>query len=87
MDLNEIQHGELFPHRRTFFSFGRNKFPNSQKEISVVNSDFFPAKQKNCPTVGEKLAMLDFIQVHQKSSNIGSEKKLLKLGAPIEIST
>ena len=44
-DGPETQHGELFLHRRTFF-FGRKKIPNSQKEISVVNSEFFSAKKK-----------------------------------------
>ena len=64
------------------------KFPNSQKETSVVNSDIF-LPNKKMSYGGEKVRHVGF-QGHQKSSKsarIGSEKKMLKLGTPIEIST
>ena len=41
----ETIHGELFSHGMTFF-VRQKKNPNSQKEISVVNSDFFSSKKK-----------------------------------------
>ena len=37
----KTQHGELFSHSVAFFLQKKN--PNSQQEISVVNSDFFSA--------------------------------------------
>ena len=55
---------DFFPTVGHFF-FGR-KSPNSQKEISVVNSDFFFCQTKKCPAVGKKVRHVWF-QVHQKS--------------------
>ena len=87
-DGPETQRGELFP--TVGHLFCQKKNPNSQKEISVVNSDFPPAKQKMSCGGGE-VRHVGF-QIHQKSSKsarigIGSGKKMLKFGTPIEIST
>ena len=85
---------DLKPNMANFFNtvrlllFCRKKFPNSRKEILVVNSDFF-LTNKNISFRWKKVRHVGF-QVHQKSSKsarIGSGKKMLKLGTPIEIST
>ena len=61
----ETQHGELFPHRRTFFVW-QKKNPNSQPKVIFVNSElFFCPKKKSYG--GKKVRHVGF-QVHQKSS-------------------
>ena len=86
MDL-KLNMANFFPTVRHFY-FLQKKFPNSQKEISVVNSEFFSAKQKM--SYGGKKVRHVWFQVHQKSpksASMENGKKMLKLGTPIEIST
>ena len=87
-DGPETQRGELFP---TVGHLFWQKNPNSQKEISVVNSDPPPPAKQKMSYGGGKVRHVGF-QIHQKSSKsarigIGSGKKMLKFGTPIEIST
>ena len=48
MDLNEIQYGELFLHRMTFF-FGRKKIEFTIRNFGC-DFDFFFCQTKKCPT-------------------------------------
>ena len=67
--------------------FVGKKNPNSQKEISVVNSDLFlPKKITNFVLKVRRVGS----QVHQKlpkSARILSGEKNLQFGTPIEIAT
>ena len=84
----ETEHGDFFPHRRTFL-FGRKKFPNSQPKFLFVNSEFFFCQKKTHTPKFSKVRRLGS-QVHQKlfkSARIPSGEKILKLGTPIEIAT
>ena len=87
-DGPKIQHGELFLHRRTFF-FWQKKISEFTKRIFGCEFGIFFLPNKKMSYGAKKVRHVGF-QVHQKSSKsarIGSGKKLLKLGTPIEIST
>ena len=86
-DGPKIQHGELFFHRMTFI-LAEKKIRIHEKNFGCEFGIFFLPNKKMSYGV-KKVRHVGF-QVHQKSSKsarIGSGKKLLKLGTPIEIST
>ena len=71
------------------FFFVEKKNPNSREKKIGCEFGIFFLPNKKMSYRGKKVRHVGF-QVHQKSSKsarIGSGKKLLKLGTPIEIST
>ena len=87
-DGPKIQHGELFLHRRTFFFWQKKISEFTKRNFGCEFGNFFLPNKKMSYGV-KKVRHVGF-QVHQKSSKsarIGSGKKMLKLGTPIEIST
>ena len=82
------QHGELSENFVPFF-FWQKKNSEFTTEISFCEFGFFFLPNQKMSYRGKKVRHVGF-QVHQKSSKlarIGSGKKMLKLGTPIEIST